>query len=129
MRSVMVFLIALGLTGCGHWGPLQDADRCKVRKQLARLHDRGGFWARNSAYREIRRDWVEAVQELVDMGKIRVGTSRSVVEGLLGKPTSTSEHEGTVWLRWYFSTPMHVNPAFDVEVKDDKVVSFGFTSA
>jgi len=129
MRSALVLLMAIELTGCGYCGPLQDADRCKVRRQLARLHARGGFRARNNAYREIERDWMEAVQGLVDMGKIRIGTSRSVVEELLGRPTSTSQHEGTVWLRWYFRTPKHVNLAFDVEVKDDKVVSFGFTGA
>jgi len=55
--------------------------------------------------------------------------SRAAIEGLLGAPMRTGRYQGKVWLQWRFSTMMHADPTFNVELENDKVVAFRFGKA
>ena len=79
---------------------------------------------RHKIIRAVAADWIAAVQRLQDRGVLVVGMSPQAVVELLGEPTKQKEK----YLQWYFSTPMHTNPAFAAYVADEVVESFHWAS-
>ncbi|GJM26147.1 MAG: hypothetical protein DHS20C16_25620 [Phycisphaerae bacterium] len=103
---------------------------CNLEHQLRRLNEfriHSSEW--HKAYDRISNNWLEAIQDRIDSGEIQIGMKDEVLRQLLGEPTREGKSEDLRWIRYYFGTSMHVNPAFDVEFKDDSVVSFRFTRA
>jgi hypothetical protein len=96
-----------------------------LNQQLDRL--RGVEEAkRPGAYRSIGKEWADAVQGLVDEGKINKGMQQTDLLNLLGEPTNKVRPGKNDVYRWYFSTPMHVNPGFQAEINDGIVTDFRF---
>jgi len=73
------------------------------------------------AYRRLHFAWTL----LPTLGVLRAGMSLEEAVKILGKPTRTRK----TWVRWYFSSPMHVNPYLDATIKDGRVTGFRMGSA
>ncbi len=108
---------------------LPEVDRPKVRKQRARLAEHDFEETFHRVYDEVVQDWTGAIDSLIESGQIEIGMSQSEILRLLGEPTGSGGDADRQWLRWYLDSPMHVNPAFDVELQGGKVTSFGFVTA
>ena len=74
--------------------------------------------------------WRSSVETLIAANKITTEMSLASIFALLGQPTlSVDEAGGTGQiLRWYFASPMHVNPMFVVLARDGLVKQFTFES-
>jgi hypothetical protein len=73
--------------------------------------------------------WIAAVRSLVERNEIRQGMPVAEVIKRLGAPsrvTATADGQRTTHYLWYFATPLHVNPAFDVYAEDEIVRSHSF---
>lgn len=70
-------------------------------------------------------DLTTAWHSLLLLGVLHDGMSVEDAIDILGEPTSRSKK----YIRWYYSTPRHVNPVIFGEVKDGKVVSFRISKA
>ena len=70
------------------------------------------------------RAWADAVRHLMDQKAIKPGIPVADVIAQLGPSTSTSGTGAQKTYTWYFDTPMHVNPIFTLEAKDDIVLSY-----
>lgn len=72
--------------------------------------------------------WRSSVETLIAANKIKAEMSLASTFALLGQPTlSVDEAGGTGQiLRWYFASPMHVNPMFVVFSREGKVKQFAF---
>lgn len=103
-----------------HAGQLEDVfgNPANLSQQLQRI--------KGYDYAGASQRWSEAVRALIDRNAIRAGMPVNEAIALLGAPTSTSVTEGGKSYRWYFNTPMHVNPLFMMQTRGDIVSAYGF---
>jgi hypothetical protein len=111
--------------------PPIDPASCNVRHQLERLGPQDPQhqleWI--PAYERLTAEWKTCIQSRIDTGEIRVDMPRAALLDILGEPTDVWAGESQENLRWYFDTPMHVNPAFDVQLEGGRVASWRFLRA
>jgi len=78
---------------------------------------------------QIGHEWTAAVQKLIDQKQIRKDVPIAHVIMHLAPPTSITTPEGNhrnASYLWYFDTPRHVNPTFNVQTEDGMVHSYSF---
>lgn len=83
----------------------------------------------NDDYINAGKEWREAVQRLIDQQEIRQGSTVAEVINRLGPPTSimvSPENKNKSTYDWYFSTPMHVNPMFTMQIENEVVRAYRF---
>lgn len=71
--------------------------------------------------------WIAAVQKMVEHNEIREGMPIADAIKHLGPPTRVSpsaDNKGAARYYWYFATPLHVNPLFEIWTEDDIVRGF-----
>lgn len=71
--------------------------------------------------------WIGAVRKLIEQKEIRQGMPVEDVIKRLGPPTQVmppAAGRRSTRYHWYFNTPMHVNPAFDLDAEEGMVSSY-----
>lgn len=92
-------------------------NKADLARQLESAKARGNHLADGRA-------WADGVRHLMDQKAIKPGMPVADVIAQLGPPTSSSGTGAQKSYTWYFDTPMHVNPIFTLEAKDDIVLSY-----
>lgn len=103
--------------------------RANLERQLQRIPTDSNLM--HTDIQGIGREWTAAVRQLIDAGKIREGMPIAEVIKHLGPPTRvvvSEENKRYSSYHWYFATPMHVNPLFEVWGDEGVVRSHAFGS-
>jgi len=94
-------------------------DDVKLEKYLpvaekAMLEDQKNY---HSIRDELQEEWQEEIEKLRDVECIFEGMKKEDLISMLGKPTSNKGK----YVRWYFSSPRIINPAFIANYEKDRI--------
>lgn len=97
--------------------------RANMERQMQRMEAN-----RQLGIQQFQREWKSAVAQLIEAGKIRKDMPVAEVSRHLGPPSKVEGPEAKRIYRWYFNTPMHVNPLFIVRTEGEIVQTYTLTS-
>lgn len=97
--------------------------RANLERQMQRIDAN-----RQLGFQQFQREWKSAVNHLIETGKIRKDMPIAEVIRHLGPPSMVEGPENKRMYRWYFNTPMHVNPLFIVMTEGEIVHTYSLTS-